>query len=309
MGHLVNGQWEQIDVTQGEKNSKGEFLRKPMSFRNWISNGGPFQPESDRYHLYVSYACPWAHRALLMRALKGLQDHISVDVVSPIMLDDGWSFQKDHDDIPNDSLFNKKFLRDVYTTADSKFTGKVTVPVLWDKKENTIVNNESSEIIRIFNSSFNSITKNDKDFYPEKHQSEIEIWNEKIYPNINNGVYRCGFAQSQEAYEEAFVCLFKTLEELDQRFKNNKYLVGESITEADIRLFPTLIRFDSVYHTHFKCNGKLIREYKNINRFVDDFMALDGIKETINLDHVKKHYYFSHTSINPMQIVPLGPVD
>lgn len=308
MGHLVNGEWKQIDIRDGDKNDKGEFQRKPMSFRNWVSNDGPFQPESGRYHLYVSYACPWAHRTLITRELKDLNSHIDVSVVSPIMLDDGWTFKKDFKDEVSDNLLNKKFLRDVYLQADDQFTGRVTVPVLWDKKRETIVNNESSEIIRIFNSTFNEITNNFEDFSPQEHRDSIDQWNEKIYHNVNNGVYRCGFAKSQNAYEEAFQGLFETLEEIENHLEQNKFLIADQLSEADIRLFPTLIRFDSVYHTHFKCNGKLVREYKNLNRYMSQLAEHPKFKPTIHLDHIKKHYYFSHKAINPSQIVPLGPI-
>lgn len=306
MGQLVEGQWIQTDVRDGKENSKGEFLRKPVTFRNKISQNGPFLPEANRYHLYVSYACPWAHRTLIYRELKDLVNIISISVVSPNMLDEGWSFLKDFDDLPEDPIFNKSYLREIYLKADPKFTGRVTVPVLWDKKTNTIVNNESSEIIRFFNTEFNSLTGNTRDYYPTKFREKIEQWNDKIYNDVNNGVYRCGFARSQEAYEEAFRGLYKTLNEIEEQLDLTRFLVGDQVTEADLRLFPTLIRYDSVYHTHFKCNGKLIREYKNISRLLNEILLMDGVSKTINMNHIKQHYYYSHETINPSRIVPLG---
>lgn len=309
MGQLVNGKWEQFDVRQGAKNSDGEFIRKPMSFRGSINEGTEYPPESGRYHLYIAYACPWAHRALIMRALKGLNDHISMSAVSPYMLQDGWTFLKDYDDIPNDPLHNLQFLRELYTKVDSQFTGRVTVPVLYDKENNKIVNNESSEIIRIFNSEFQNLSDNDIDYYPEPLRQKIDEWNEVIYNNVNNGVYRCGFSRSQSAYEKAYRGLFETLDKVDKQLKETKYLCGDQITEADVRLFPTLIRFDTVYHTHFKCNGKLIAQYEGLSRFTKEFLNLPGVRETLNMDHVKSHYYYSHKEINPSQIVPLGPLE
>lgn len=308
MGQLINGEWVKTDVREGKKNSKGEFLREPVTFRNQIKKDGRFQPESQRYHLYVSYACPWAHRTLLMRALKDLKEHISVSVVSPLMLEDGWSFKKDFDDIPEDPLFQKEFLREIYLQTDSRFTGKVTVPVLFDKKEEVIVNNESSEIIRMFNTEFDEITGNQEDYYPRDLRPEIDRWNEEIYPKVNNGVYRCGFATSQEAYEEAFDELFECLSKVDQRLQESKYLCGDRLTEADIRLFPTLYRFDPVYHTHFKCNGRLIAQYEGLSRLLKDFLSMEKIRDTIHLDHIKAHYYYSHVSINPSRLIAKGPL-
>ena len=309
MGQLVNGKWIETDVRAGEKNDRGEFIRKPMSFRGTISKNGDHPPKAGRYHLYVSYACPWAHRTLIMRVLKGLQNAISIDVVSPNMMSDGWSFLKDYDQIPHDSLFGKDFLREVYVKADPNFTGRVTVPVLWDKKNETIVNNESSEIIRILNSEFEDFASNRTDYFPEENRAAIEKWNDIIYPNINNGVYRCGFARSQTAYNEAFSQLFNTLDRVESHLAESTFLVGESLTEADIRLFTTLIRFDDVYHTHFKCNGKLIREYPHLSTYVDRILHIEGVRDTINMDHIKQHYYFSHDSINPSRIVARGPLN
>lgn len=306
MGQLINGVWKQTDVRDGEKNDKGEFIRKPVTFREKISKDGPFLPEKNRYHLYVSYACPWAHRSLIFRELKLLQDIITVSVVSPNMLDDGWSFQHDFDTLPDDPLFESEYLREIYLKADPKFTGRVTVPVLWDKKQQTIVNNESSEIIRMFNTEFNHITNNTDDYYPDHLQEQIDKWNSLVYNNINNGVYRCGFAKSQQAYNEAFEQLYDALNTVEEQLSENQYLTGNELTEADLRLFPTLIRYDEVYHTHFKCNGKLIREYKNMFRLMKEILELPGIKSTINMSHIKQHYYYSHPSINPSRIVPKG---
>lgn len=309
MGRMIDGEWVQSDVRIDEKNKKGEFIRNPVTFRNTISKDGPFKPEADRYHLYVSYACPWAHRTLMVRKLKGLDKIISFSVVSPLMLDDGWTFSDSYDQEVQDPINHVQHLREIYKLADDKFTGRVTVPILWDKKTKTIVNNESSEIIRIFNKEFAEFANDDFDFYPENLQSEIEKWNELIYPTVNNGVYRCGFATSQEAYEEAFSQLFSTLDQIESHLEGKSYLVGDTLTEADIRLFATLIRFDQVYHTHFKCNGMLIREYKNLSRYVNEINSISGIKETVNMDHIKKHYYYSHDTINPSRVVAVGPLE
>lgn len=306
MSKLINGKWVKEDVRLGEKNSNGEFVRAPTTFRHTIEKKGAFQPAKERYHLYVSYACPWAHRTLIMRTLKNLEDLISVDVVSPLMLDEGWSFKKDVDNFTKDNINGFSFLKEVYLKADPKFTGRVTVPILWDKETQTIVNNESSEIIRIFNTAFNDITKNQNNYYPLEHKKEIDNWNKKIYESINNGVYRCGFARSQKSYESAFDSLYESLFEIEKHLKHSRFLVGDNLTEADIRLFPTLIRFDPVYHTHFKCNGKLIRELPNLSRFIEEFKNLPGVSDTINMKHIKLHYYYSHDTINPSRIVPKG---
>lgn len=306
MGQLIEGVWVNSDVRDGEKNQKGEFLRKPVTFRDTISADGPFKPESNRYHLYVSYACPWAHRTLIMRELKGLKNIISVSAVSPNMLDQGWSFQHDYDSIPDDPIYNSQYLKEIYLRADKKFTGRVTVPVLWDKHNKTIVNNESSEIIRMFNTAFNSLTNNTQDYYPVEIREQLDKWNELIYAHINNGVYRCGFAKTQQAYNEAFELLYDTLNTIEDQLSDTKFLTGDSITEADLRLFPTLIRYDEVYHTHFKCNGKLIREFKHLSQLMNHIIELPGVKCTINMKHIKQHYYYSHPSINPSRIVAKG---
>jgi putative glutathione S-transferase len=285
------------------KTSNGKFIREDAGFRNWIKNGddAKYQPESGRYHLYVSLACPWAHRTLIFRTLKGLESHIDVTIVCPDMLSEGWSFG-----LP-EPLFGFTKLHQIYTQAKPDYTGRVTVPVLWDKKTNSIVSNESSEIIRMFNSEFNELTGNNENFYPEHLIDAIDEWNEFVYPNINNGVYRCGFATTQEAYEEAYESLFSALDKVDKHLTTHRYLAGEQITEADWRLFTTLVRFDAVYVGHFKCNKKRIADYLAIQGYLKELYQIQGIKETTDFYHIKRHYYFSHTGINPTQIVPVGP--
>lgn len=301
MGKLVEGVWH--DVWYETKQNGGKFVREDAGFRGWIQNqaNAEFQPESGRYHLYVSLACPWAHRTLIFRALKGLEAHIDVTVVCPDMLDNGWQFG-----LP-EPLFGHQYLHQIYTQAKPNYTGRVTVPVLWDKHTNTIVSNESSEIIRMFNREFNQLTGNSDDYYPEPLRAEIDKWNDFIYPNINNGVYRCGFATTQEAYDEAFDNLFAALDKIDQHLETNRYLVGSQLTEADWRLFTTLVRFDAVYVGHFKCNKKRIADYVNLHGYLKELYQVAGIKQTVDFYHIKRHYYFSHTKINPTQIVPKGP--
>ncbi|WP_215402549.1 glutathione S-transferase family protein [Vibrio gigantis] len=301
MGKLIQGKW--FDIGYDTKSNSGRFVREDAGFRNTISNepDAKFKPESGRYHLYVSYACPWAHRTLIFLNLKGLDKHIDVTVVSPDMLSNGWTMTKP------EPLYGHNFLHQVYTHARPNYTGRVTVPVLWDKLTHTIVSNESSEIIRMFNSEFNELTGNTTDYYPLELQTEIDDWNSFIYPNINNGVYKCGIATSQEAYEEAFDNLFDALDKIDEHLGSNRYLVGHTITEADWRLFVTLIRFDSVYVGHFKCNKKRIADYMNINNYMKELYQQKGIAQTTNFYQIKRHYYFSHTMINPSQIIPAGP--
>ncbi|WP_027697336.1 glutathione S-transferase family protein [Vibrio litoralis] len=301
MGKLVEGVWH--DVWYDTKSSGGKFVREDAGFRNWIENksDAPFQPESGRYHLYVSLACPWAHRTLIMRELKGLADHIDVTVVSPDMLENGWEFSQP------EPLFGFTKLHQIYTQAKSDYSGRVTVPTLWDKKTNTIVSNESSEILRMFNSEFNDLTGNTDDYYPTDLRSEIDLWNEFVYPNINNGVYKTGFATTQPAYEDAFDGLFAALDKVEQHLSESRYLVGDNITEADWRLFTTLIRFDAVYVGHFKCNLKRIADYPNIQGYMKELYQVPGVKETVNFEHIKRHYYFSHKGINPTQVIPKGP--
>lgn len=306
MGRLVDGKWVKSSVITSDK--KGAYDRVPRSFRQTISKDHEvFTPESGRYHLYVSYACPWAHRTLIYRKLKGLEDHISVSVVSPDMLDMGWSFETEILGATGDELYGFSYLQEVYTKADPKVNTTVTVPILWDKKTQTIVNNESSEIIRIFNYEFNELTGNQDDFYPESLRQEIDELNDFIYPNINNGVYRTGFAKTQEAYEDAVLKLFNALDKVEERLEGKRFLLGDTLTEADLRLVPTLLRFDSVYVTHFKCNLRRIKDYKNLSRYLKDLYSNDAIKETTNIEHIKRHYYYSHDDINPYRIVALGP--
>ncbi|MFM2590390.1 glutathione S-transferase family protein [Vibrio sp. TBV020] len=301
MGKLVEGVWH--DVWYDTKSSGGKFVREDAGFRDWVENtpNAKFQPESGRYHLYVSLACPWAHRTLIFRKLKGLEEHIDVTVVCPDMMGEGWQMG-----LP-EPLFGHTRMHQIYTQAKSDYTGRVTVPVLWDKKHNTIVSNESSEIIRMFNSAFNGLTGNTEDYYPENKQEIIDEWNAFIYPHVNNGVYRCGFATTQDAYEEAYEQLFASLDRLDDHLAHNRYIAGDRITEADWRLFTTLIRFDAVYVGHFKCNKKRIADYQHLNGYMKELYQVPGVKETTDFYHIKRHYYFSHTGINPTQVVPQGP--
>ncbi|MDF4488023.1 glutathione S-transferase family protein [Vibrio parahaemolyticus] len=301
MGKLVEGVWH--DVWYDTKANGGKFVREDAGFRDWIKNDSEavFQPESGRYHLYVSLACPWAHRTLIFRKLKGLEPHIDVTVVCPDMLSQGWQMG-----LP-EPLFGHTRMHQIYTQAKPDYTGRVTVPVLWDKKTNTIVSNESSEIIRMFNSAFNDLTGNHDDYYPEPLRGVIDEWNDYIYPNVNNGVYRCGLATSQEAYEEAFESLFSALDKIDAHLATHRYLAGNKITEADWRLFTTLVRFDAVYVGHFKCNKQRIADYVNIQGYLKELYQIDGIADTTDFYHIKRHYYFSHTGINPTQVVPKGP--
>ena len=306
MGLLVEGKW--VDQWYDTKDTGGKFVRKDASFRNSVMADGAsgYKAEAGRYHLYVSYACPWAHRTLIFRELKGLKDLISVSAVHPLMLENGWTF--DHDGpAQGDALFGSQFMHEIYTRAKQDYTGRVTVPVLWDKQSGTIVNNESSEIIRIFNSAFDGITGNTLDFYPEHLRPEIDQLNARIYPAVNNGVYRAGFATTQEAYEEAFGDVFAELEYLENLLDERRYLAGETITEADWRLFTTLIRFDAVYHGHFKCNLKRIADYPNLTGWLRELYQVEGVAQTVNMDHIKRHYYASHRMINPTGIVPMGP--
>lgn len=306
MGRLVDGKWVETSIITSDK--KGAYNRPPRSFREEVSpNHAIFKPESGRYHLYVSYACPWAHRTLIYRHLKGLQEHITVDVVHPDMLAQGWSLSADYPGATGDRLFQFNHLFQVYQKAQQDISTTVTVPIFWDKKEQTIVNNESSEIIRFLNTGFNELTGNQEDFYPKNLQSEINEWNDKIYHHINNGVYRSGFARTQAAYEEAVTGLFGMLDQIEQHLENQDYLVGNTLTEADLRLIPTLLRFDIVYFGHFKTNLKRIADYKNLSRYTHRLYAMDAIRETTHFDHIKRHYYYSHESLNPFRIVPLGP--
>lgn len=312
MGLLQDGKW--VDQWYDTKSNDGRFVRKAPSFRNWVtadgkpdsSGKGGFKAEAGRYHLYVSLACPWAHRTLIFRTLKGLQDMISVSVVHWYMADKGWTFASG-EGVVKDPINNANYMHQVYTAADPNYSGRVTVPVLWDKKAKTIVSNESSEIIRMMNSAFDDIGAAPGDYYSENLRSEIDGLNERIYTDVNNGVYKAGFATTQKAYEEALVPLFGTLDRLDKRLRSRRYLTGNEITEADWRLFTTLVRFDPVYVGHFKCNIRRIADYPNLSGYVRDLYQQPSIAQTVNMTHIKNHYYASHETINPSRIVPTGP--
>ena len=292
----------------------GEFVRTTSGFRNWVTadgSAGPsgsagFQAEPGRYHLYISHACPWAHRTMIFRKLKGLEDVISVSVVHPMMPAESWVFGE-YPGSTEDHLFDAKFLYEIYERAEPGFSELVTVPVLWDKQRQTIVNNESSEIIRMLNSAFDGFGKAELDFYPTELRNEIDKINQRVYENVNNGVYRAGFATSQKAYDAAFERLFSTLDDLEERLSGQRYLVGEQITEADWRLFTTLVRFDAVYYNHFKTNKKRLIEYPNLWGYTRELYQVPGVADTVNMDHIKTHYFASHLSINPTGIVPRGP--
>lgn len=313
MGLLVDGEWR--DKWYDTESTGGKFERSTSKFRNWVTadgSAGPsgksgFQAQSGRYHLYVSYACPWAHRALIFRALKDLTDHISVSVVHPDMMEDGWTFATDFEGATGDTLFGSDFLRDIYIKADPNFTGRVTVPVLWDKAQNTIVSNESAEIIRMFNSAFNEITGNTDDYWPTDLREQIADINERVYETVNNGVYKAGFATSQDAYDDAVHPLFDSLTWLESILENNRFLAGDKLTEADWRLFTTLARFDLVYHTHFKCNHKRLTDYPNLWAYTRQLYQHADIAETVHFDHIVRHYHFSQTTVNPHQIIPINP--
>jgi putative glutathione S-transferase len=304
MGKLVGGVWhtdEPISPTDGS----GAFQRKDSVFRDWIEDraGARFKPEAGRYHLYVAYACPWAHRALILRRLKGLGNMISVSVVIPLMLENGWSFSVEQPD----HLFGVDHIHQIYQKADPAYTGKATVPVLWDKTEGTIVSNESAEIVRMFNSAFDQLGAAPGDYYPADLRDEIDAVNNRIYETVNNGVYRCGFARTQEAYDTAFDSLFATFDWVEDRLSRSRYLIGDRLTEADWRLFPTLFRFDPVYHGHFKCNRNRLIEFPNLWAYSRELYQWPGIAETVDLLQTKQHYYGSHASLNATGIVPKGP--
>ncbi|WP_206611514.1 glutathione S-transferase family protein [Falsirhodobacter deserti] len=312
MGQLVDGTWQSTPVIP--KGEGGRFQRADSSFRNWITAdgaGGPsgeggFPAEAGRYHLYVSLACPWAHRATILRRLKGLEGMIGLSVTHWLMGDQGWTFAPGPC-VTDDPIMGAKFLHQIYSAADPHYTGKVTVPVLWDKVRGTIVSNESSEILRMFNSAFDGLGALKGDYYPFSLRTRIDALNGRIYPTLNNGVYRAGFATSQQAYEEAATSVFETLDWLEDLLEEHDWLAGDQVTEADIRLFTTLVRFDPVYHGHFKCNLRRIADYPNLSRFLRAFNSLPGVDETVNFDHIKQHYYQSHPQINPTGIVPIGP--
>lgn len=313
MGLLINGQWQ--DSWYDTKSSGGKFQRSQSQFNNWITaDGGPgdsgqdgFKAEANRYHLYVSLACPWAHRTLIFRQLKGLQNIIGVTVVDPHMLESGWELNGERGS-DRDEINGHDYLYQLYLQAQPDYQGRVTVPVLWDKKRKTIVSTKSADIIRMFNSAFDGLTDNNADYYPKTLRKAIDKMNATIYDNINNGVYRCGFATAQESYEEAYDQLFTALDQLEIQLNKQRYLLGHQLTEADWRLFTTLIRFDAVYVGHFKCNQQRIADYPNISNYLRDLYRVKGIKQTVNMTHIKQHYYYSHTTINPTRVVPRGPV-
>ncbi|MBD1870839.1 glutathione S-transferase family protein [Cyanobacteria bacterium FACHB-471] len=306
LGMLMDGKW----VTEREQeDKKGKFVRPSTTFRNWITADGSsgFKAERDRYHLYVSLACPWAHRTLIMRQLKGLSDAISISVVDPEMGENSWEFSDSEGCIP-DTVNHTRYLWELYTKVEPDYTGRVTVPVLWDKQKGTIVNNESREIIRMLDTEFGEIAKPDADLYPEALQQQIDETIDAIYQPINNGVYRAGFATTQEAYEEAVTELFENLDHWETVLGKQRYLCGDRLTEADICMFTTLLRFDAVYYVHFKCNLRRIVDYPNLWGYLRDLYQHPGVKETCNLDHIKRHYYKSHPKVNPTRIVPKGPI-
>ena len=313
MGLLIDGQWH--DQWYDTRSTGGRFVRSDSRFRHWVtpdgspgpSGEGGFPAEAGRYHLYVSLACPWAHRTLIMRALKGLEDSISVSVVNPFMGDHGWTFEPGPGVIA-DPVGQARYLYEVYLQADRSYSGRVTVPILWDLHRNTIVNNESAEIIRMLNTAFNGIGAKGADYAPAALLAQIDSVNDFIFDAINNGVYKAGFATSQSVYEEAVNALFAALDSLEKTLDKQPWLVGNTLTEADWRLFTTLIRFDAVYHGHFKCNLKRLADYNNLWRHTRTLYQWPGIAETVNFDHIKQHYYRSHPGINPNGIVPVGPL-
>jgi putative glutathione S-transferase len=312
MGLLIDGEWH--DRWYDTESTGGKFVRSDARYRNWVtadgqpgpSGEGGFAAAPGRYHLYVSYACPWAHRTLIFRRIKGLEEAIPVSVVHWYMAGDGWTFADGPGVVP-DPIHGAGFLREVYLAADERYTGRVTVPVLWDKERGTIVSNESSEIIRMFNSAFDGVGASQADYFPEPLRAEIEAVNARVYDGVNNGVYKSGFATTQAAYEEAVTKLFETLDWLEQRLDGQRYLVGDRITEADWRLFTTLLRFDPVYVGHFKCNLRRLVDYPNLWGYTRDLYQQPGVAETVHMDHIKRHYYESHDTINPTRVVPLGP--
>ncbi|WP_282022237.1 glutathione S-transferase family protein [Ruegeria faecimaris] len=314
MGLLVDGKWH--DTWYDTKSTGGAFKRSAAQFRNWLtadgsagpSGTGGFKAEHDRYHLYVSHACPWAHRTLIFRELKELSDLIPVSVVHPDMLTKGWTFATDEHGAAGDVLYGMDYAHQIYTKADPTYSGRVTVPILWDKEQETIVSNESSEIIRMFNSAFDGITGNTDDYWPEAMRDEIEQVNARVYSDINNGVYKSGFATSQAAYDAAVGPLFDTLDWLEDRLSTSRYLMGDRITEADWRLFTTLIRFDPVYHLHFKCNRRRLIDYPNLWAYTRELYQWPGVARTVNLNHIVRHYHYSHESINPHRIIPTNPI-
>lgn len=312
MGLLVDGQW--VDQWYDTKKTGGRFVRTEAQFRNWITadgSAGPtgqagYKAEANRYHLYVSLACPWASRTLMIRTLKGLEDMISISVVHPLMLEHGWTFEEG-EGVIGDPIFQARYLHEVYTAVKPDYTGRVTVPVLFDKKTKTIVNNESSEIIRMLNTAFDGLGAKPGNYVPDQWLEEIDTVNDFVYHRINNGVYKAGFATKQEVYEEEVAALFEALDQMEERLAGQDYLVGNRLTEADIRLFTTLVRFDAVYFGHFKCNLKPLTAYPNLWAYTKRIYQLPGMAQTVNFDHIKRHYYGSHKTINPTGVIPMGP--
>ncbi len=311
-GMLIDGKWSNEPIKPND--SGGRFMRKESAFRNWVTRDGSpgatgdgdFKAEAGRYHLYVSHSCPWAHRTVIFRALKGLEDKVSLSVSHPVNTTEGWGWQ-DYPGMVPDKVNSTEYLHELYTHCLPGYTGKVTVPALWDKERGTIVNNESSEIIRMLNSAFNNAGATGPDYYPDNLRTDIDALNERIYDTVNNGVYRAGFATSQDAYNDAVGKLFDTLDWLEARLSNQRYLLGAELTEADWRLFPTLVRFDIVYYAHFKCNVRRIADYPNLWAYARDLYQQPKIADTVNLDHIKVHYYASQLNVNPAGIVPVGP--
>ena len=312
MGLLVDGQW--VDQWYDTKKTGGRFVRTQTQFRNWITadgSAGPtgqagYKAEANRYHLYVSLACPWASRTLMIRTLKGLEDMISISVVHPLMLEHGWTFEEG-EGVIGDPIFKARYLHEIYTAVKPDYTGRVTVPVLFDKKTKTIVNNESSEIIRMLNTAFDGLGAKPGNYVPDQWLEEIDTVNDFVYHRINNGVYKAGFATKQEVYEEEVTTLFAALDQMEERLAGQDYLVGNRLTEADIRLFTTLVRFDAVYFGHFKCNLKPLTAYPNLWAYTKRIYQLPGMAQTVNFDHIKRHYYGSHKTINPTGVIPMGP--
>lgn len=307
MGQLIDGVWH--DTWYDTKSTGGRFKRSESAWRSWVTPDGSagFAAERDRYHLYVSLACPWAHRTLLMRQLKGLENMIDVSVVHPLMLENGWTFDDSFPAATGDKLHQNEFLYQLYLHADKDYTGRVTVPVLWDKQQNTIVSNESADIIRMFNTAFDGVGARAGDYYPPALRDKIDDLNGWIYDTVNNGVYKAGFATSQAAYDEAVTALFQSLSRLEQILGQHRYLTGDTLTEADLRLWTTLVRFDPVYVTHFKCDRHRISDYLNLSGFLRDIYQMPGIAETVNLAHIRHHYYCSHKTINPHGVISVGP--
>ena len=307
MGKMVDGTWR---TDTWVRDNEGHFERDPTTFRNSVEDhpDAAHPARAGRYHLYVSYACPWAHRTLIVRALMGLQDAISVSVVHPHMLEDGWSFDNSFPGATGDAIFSKNFLRQIYKEADPNYSGRVTVPILWDKEAQTIVNNESREIIRFFSTAFRSLARDPVDLWPEGYRDDVDRIIDEIYEPINNGVYRSGFATTQQAYEEAVTELFQELGRWDKHLAEHRYLCGDAFTEADVAMFTTLLRFDPVYYGHFKCNLKHVYEFPHLWAYTREIYQMDPITPTCFLDHIQQHYYYSHETINPSRIIPQGPI-